>query len=171
MASGHPTLESARRIFSGKLVGLTIERWNGAEREVVERADSVAVVAVDRDDRVVLVRQFRAPARDILVELPAGTVGEGEDPLATAKRELAEETGLHGGCWRRGPVFYSSPGFVRERIHLFFATALEPGKRSPDTGEELELVRWPAAEVRSRLREIKDGKTLAGLLSYALEHS
>ena len=151
------------------MVGLTVERWNGVDREVVERADSVAVVAAHPDDRVVLVRQFRAPARSSLLELPAGTVDAGEDPLETAQRELAEETGLEGGSWRTGPVFYTSPGFLRERIHLFFARDLELGEPSPDTGEELELVRWSTAELHSRLGEIEDGKTLAGLLLYARE--
>jgi ADP-ribose pyrophosphatase len=149
------------------MLGVTLERWNGEEREIVERPDSVAVVAVDQEDNVVLVRQFRAPARRPLLELPAGTVDEGEEPVQTAKRELEEETGLRGGAWRRGPVFYTTPGFCRERMHLFFAEGLEQGQARPHPGEEVELVRWPAAEIAGRLAEIEDGKTLAGLLSHA----
>jgi ADP-ribose pyrophosphatase len=171
VAEARPSPERVDTLFSGKLVGISLERWRGADREIVERADSVAIVAVERDERIVLVRQFRPPTRTALLELPAGTVDEGEDPLETARRELAEETGLREGRWRRGPVFYTSPGFLRERIHLFFAEDLRPGDQSPDAGEDLEVVRWRADAVRARLDEIEDGKTLTGLLLYLLERA
>ena len=161
--------DSVEVVFSGKMLGLTRERWGDAEREIVERADSVAVVAADREGRLTLVRQFRAPARGELLELPAGTVAAGEDPLTTARRELAEETGLRGGRWRAGPVFFTSPGFCRERIHLFFAEGLEEGERSAANGEPIELVRWSTDEAARRLGEIEDGKTLAGLVLYLRE--
>ena len=159
----------AELVFSGKMLGLSRERWGDAEREIVERADSVAIVAADGEGRLTLVRQFRAPARRELLELPAGTVDAGEDPLATARRELAEETGLRGGRWRAGPVFFTSPGFCRERIHLFFAESLEQGERPSANGESIELVRWSADEAARRLGEIEDGKTLAGLVLYLRE--
>jgi ADP-ribose pyrophosphatase len=161
-----PSPDATRKIFSGAMLGLTIERWGEREVEVVERADSVAIVAVDRDDRVTLVRQFRAPTRGRLLELPAGTIDEGEEPEATARRELEEETGLRGGEWRSGPTFWTSPGFCAERIHLFFAERLEPGQPNPQGAESIELVRWPVTEIASRLGEVEDGKTLAGLLLY-----
>ena len=131
-------------VFSGRMLALAVERWGEKEVEVVERVDSVAVVAVDRDGVLALVRQFRAPTRGRLVELPAGTVDEGEEPLETARRELAEETGLHGGRWRRGPAVWTTPGFCTERIHLFFAEDLEAGEPSPQGGESIELVPWSA---------------------------
>jgi ADP-ribose pyrophosphatase len=161
-----PRLETSETVFDGEMLALTVERWDDGEKEIVERADSVAVVAVDPDGAVILVRQFRPPARRWLVELPAGTVHEGEEPLETAKRELAEETGLRGGRWRPGPVFWATPGFCRERIHLFFAEDLDNGDARPDAAEELELVRWTAGEIPSRLGEVEDGKTLAGLLVF-----
>ena len=86
--------DSAWTAFEGKHLAVSIERWGESEREIVERPDAVAVVAVDRDGRVTLVRQLREPARRELLELPAGTVDEGEEPQATAQRELEEETGL-----------------------------------------------------------------------------
>ena len=164
MAEDAPAPDGATEAFSGRMLRVAVERWGDAEREIVERADSVAVVAVDGDDNVFLVRQFREAARRALLELPAGTVDEGEDPLATAKRELAEETGLRGGRWRTGPAAYTTPGFCRERIHLFLADRLEGGEAAPEGDEEIELVRWSVAEVAGRLGAIEDAKTVAGLL-------
>ena len=158
--------DARRTVFEGTILAFAVETWGDEEIEVVHRADSVAVVATDRDGTVTLVRQFRAPARSRLVELPAGTVDEGEEPLETARRELEEETGLRGGRWRAGPTFYTTPGFCSERIHLFFAEHCDPGEPSPQGAEKVELVRWPVGEIPTRLHEIEDGKTLAGLLSY-----
>ena len=155
--------DDAEHVFSGRMLGVTLERWGDDEREIVERADSVAVVAVAGGD-VVLVRQFRASAGREILELPAGTVNPGEDPLDTAKRELAEETGLGGGRWRPGPVFFSTPGFCRERIHVFVAEDVERrAAPDPGEGEDVETVRWPLRELAARLPEIEDGKTLVGL--------
>lgn len=162
-----PEPEDARTAYEGKMLGLTVERWGREDREIVERADSVAIVPVDQEGRIVLVRQFREAARRALLELPAGTVDEGEEPIDTAKRELREETGLHGGRWHAGPVFYTTPGFCRERTHLFFAEELESGEARPNPGEEVEVVRWPVAEIAGHMDEVEDGKTLVGLLLYA----
>jgi len=161
-----PGPDSQEARFEGSMLAVSVERWGEAEREIVERADSVAIVAVVGEE-VVLVRQFREAARRPLLELPAGTVDEREEPLETAKRELKEETGLHGGRWTQGPVVYSTPGFCRERIHLFHARDLSVGAAAPTGGEEIELVRWPLSEVGRRLGEIEDAKTLAGLLLFA----
>ncbi len=163
--------DAAERSFSGRMLEVTVERWGESEREIVERADSVAIVAVDSEDRVVLVRQFREAARKHLLELPAGTVDEGEAPRETARRELAEETGLRGGRWRPGPVLYATPGFCRERIHLYLADGLEGGAAAPAGDEEIELAAWPAADVAGRLGEIEDAKTLAGLLLFLHERA
>jgi ADP-ribose pyrophosphatase len=158
--------EAAETVFEGRMVAAAVERWDGRDFDVVERADSVAIVAVDLKGSVVLVRQFRPPARRELLELPAGTIGKGEEPAAAARRELAEEVGLGGGRWETGPVFYSTPGFCRERIHLFFAEAVETARGAAARGEEVEVVRWRLDELATRLGEIEDAKTLAGLLLY-----
>ena len=161
--------DQSERPYEGDVLAVTVEYRDGAKREIVERADSVAVVAIDREGRLVLVRQPREAAGRDLVELPAGTIDPDEDPLETARRELREETGLHGGRWRTGPAVFSTPGFCRERIHLFLADGLEEGGAAPDAGEEIAVLRWSPADVEERLAGIEDGKTLAGMLLYLRE--
>ena len=161
--------DRSERPYEGDVLAVTVEHWDGAKREIVERADSVSIVASDGEDRLVLVRQPREAARRELVELPAGTFDDGEGSLATAKRELREETGLHGGRWHTGPAVFSTPGFCRERIHLFLADGLDEGDADPDAGERIEVLRWGPAEVAERLEEVEDAKTLAGMLLYLRE--
>jgi ADP-ribose pyrophosphatase len=145
---------------------VTVERWGAHEREIVEHPGAVAIVAVDGDGYVTLVRQLRESVRKRLLELPAGTAEPGEEPLTTARRELQEECGLTGGEWRELAAFWTTPGFCREQMHLFAAEGVERGEPSPEADEELELVRWRASEIGERLSEIEDAKTLAGLLLY-----
>jgi ADP-ribose pyrophosphatase len=158
--------DSVERVYDGSLIDLVVETWGENRREIVEHPGAVAVVPVDAEDRVVLVRQLREPARKHLLELPAGGLEPGEEPLASARRELREETGLHGGDWREAAAFWTTPGFCNEHMHLFVATGLAEGPAAGDDDEEIELVRWPVAEVAGRLGEIEDAKTLAGLLLY-----
>jgi ADP-ribose pyrophosphatase len=158
--------DSSRRVYEGSLLGLTVERWGENEREIVEHPGAVAIVAVDDEGQVALVRQLREATRTRLLELPAGTAEEGEEPLETAQRELQEECGLTGGEWRELAVFWTTPGFCRERMHMFAAEGVERGEPSPAADEELELVRWPVAEIAERLDEVEDAKTLVGLLLY-----
>jgi ADP-ribose pyrophosphatase len=160
------TPDESQTAWQGKLLAVTLEQWGDHEREIVEHPGAVTIVAIDREDRVALVRQLREAARKQLLELPAGTLEPGEEPLATAKRELEEETGLTGGEWREVTRFYTAPGFCRELMTLFFAVGVEPGNARPEADEELELVLWPVTEIEQRLREIEDAKSLAGLLLY-----
>jgi ADP-ribose diphosphatase len=162
---------ASERVYDGKLFDVTLERWGKHEREIVEHPGAVAIVAVDREGQLTLVRQRREAARKSLVELPAGTLEEGESPLESAQRELEEETGLRGGNWLEAVTFYTTPGFCRERMHLFFADDLERGRASPAEDEDLELVRWPVQEIAARLGELEDAKTLVGLLLYLMQRS
>jgi ADP-ribose pyrophosphatase len=158
--------DASRTVYDGKLFDVTVERWGENDREIVEHPGAVAIVAVDGDGMVTLVRQLREAARKNLLELPAGTLEEGESPLESARRELEEETGQTGGTWRELTAFYTTPGFCRERMHLFAAEGVDPGEASPEADEDLELVRWRVDEIAQRLGEIEDAKTLAGLLLY-----
>ena len=158
--------DTSKTVYEGKLIGVTLERWGEHEREIVEHPGAVAIVAIDREGMLTLVRQRREAVRTELVELPAGTLEKGEEPLACARRELEEETGLTGGTWRQEAAFYTTPGFCREWMHLFFAEELERGDASPESDEDLEVVRWATAEIAANLGELEDAKTLAGLLLY-----
>jgi ADP-ribose pyrophosphatase len=150
------------KVWEGKRFAVRIEDG----KEIVDTPAAVAIVAVDREGRIVLVRQHRPAAGTDVLELPAGLIDEGEEPLETARRELREETGLHGGSWRELASFWSSPGFQNERVTIFAAERVEEGEPKPDQGEELELVRWTRAELDSRLHELVDGTTLVGVLLY-----
>ena len=148
------------RLFDGKV--FAVERRDGLE--VVVHAAAAAVVAFDAADRLVLVRQVRVGAGRELLELPAGIAQDGEPPETVARRELREETGLHGGEWRRLATFFTTPGFCDELMHLYLATGLEEGPSSPDQGEDLEVVRVSRDRVPALVDEVEDAKTLAGLL-------
>lgn len=154
----------SRTVFAGKLFDVVVEEWQGRRREIVEHPGSVAVVALDSEERVVLVRQLREPARKRLLELPAGTLEADEEPLDCARRELREETGLAGGDWTELAAFWTTPGFCREHMTLFLAERVAEGEARPDDDEEVELVRWPVEDVAGHLGEVEDAKTLAGLL-------
>jgi ADP-ribose diphosphatase len=158
--------DESRTVYDGKLIDVTVERWGENEREIVEHPGAVAIVAIDVNDRIVLVRQLREPARKKLLELPAGTLDEGESPEECARRELREETGLTGGTWRMLGAFWTTPGFCRERMHVFLAEGVREGEAAPETDESIELERVPLAELDVRLDELEDAKTIAGVLLY-----
>ena len=155
------------RVWEGKRFAVTVE--NGYE--IARTPDAVAIVALDTAGRIVLVRQQRTAVGDTLLELPAGLIDEGEEPLETAKRELREETGLHGGRWRELASFWTSPGFVDERVTVFLADELEEGEPDPDEAEDIEIVRWTLQEVEARVSELDDATTIIGLLLHVRERS
>jgi ADP-ribose diphosphatase len=136
----------------------------------------VAIVAVDADDRVLLVRQWRTPADRVLLEIPAGTLdidertGAIEDPELASRRELEEETGYRAGSWRKLAGFWTAPGFATELMHLYLATDLSPAhpdeRLGPDEDEHLRLERRPFADAIAAVEagEIADAKSIVGLL-------
>jgi len=155
----------------------TVERADGsrASRDIVGHPGAVAMVALDEEDRVLLVRQFRVAARKALLEIPAGTLdvdaatGKTEDPDLAAARELEEETGYRAGRWQHLTSFWTAPGFATEFMHLYLATELAPAhenRRGPDEDERLELERmpWQDAVAAVERGEIEDSKSIIGLL-------
>jgi ADP-ribose pyrophosphatase len=158
--------DESRTVYHGKQFDVVVERWGERDREIVEHPASTAIVAVDRVGRVAFVKQTREPARKQLVELPAGKLERGEEPIASAKRELAEEVGLHGGEWSELGAFYTTPGFCNERMHVFLAENVEVGEPSPEQDEDVEVIRWHVSELEQHLEELEDGKTIAGVLLF-----
>lgn len=162
---------ASRYVFKGKILNLrvdTVRLPNGNEstREVVEYAGAVTIAAVDGARRVLLVRQHRYAVGKDLIELPAGKLEAGEDPLECARRELTEETGYRAGKWRTLSRFYSTPGFTSEKMHLFLATDLEPGPPAPDKDEFVEALQVPLDEALRMVErgDICDAKSILGLL-------
>jgi ADP-ribose pyrophosphatase len=131
------------------------------------------MIAVDPDDHVLLVRQYRSPAERALLEIPAGTLdqrpdGTIEDPDLAARRELEEETGYRAGSWRLLGRFWTAPGFTTELMYLYLATDLTdagPERLLPEADERLHLVRlpWRDAIAAAERGEIADAKTIIGL--------
>ena len=156
--------DSSKTVWKGKKIAVTVEEWDGREREIVEHPGAVAIVAVDGDGRIAFVRQPREATRQKLLELPAGTREEGEDALATAKRELQEECGLTGGEWTRLGGFWTTPGFTREYMDVFLAEGVEHGEPAPEDDGDLEVVLVRRDEIR--LADLDDAKSIAGLALY-----
>jgi 8-oxo-dGTP pyrophosphatase MutT (NUDIX family) len=160
----------SRTAWEGRIATVRVDRFRyddgeEADREIVAHPGSVAVVAFD-GERLFLVRQPREPVNDpALLELPAGKLDEeGEDPLDTAKRELAEEIGKGAATWRHLTSFYTSPGFADEECHLYLATDLRDEPAEAAEQERIEVVEVPVADLDGVIRECRDAKTLAGLL-------
>jgi len=137
-------------------------------REIVEHADCVAIIVVDAEDNVLLVSQFRQAVGKRLLEIPAGGIEPGEDPVACVRRELREETGFLPQKVERLGGFYSTPGYGTEYLHLYLATELVPSPLQAEDSESIRLVRVPLAQIPALITsgEICDAKSIAGLLTF-----
>ena len=161
---------SSEMKFDGKLIKVTydIAEVNGKEawREVVHHPGASAIVAIDEDNRIIMEKQFRYALNDYLLEIPAGKLDAGEDPLVCAKRELKEETGIIASEWISLGTIATSPGFCNEVIHLYVAKGLSKGEIHWDEDEYVEVERYTFDELLQRIKEetIKDSKTLSALL-------
>ncbi len=169
------TQVSSRRIYTGRVVNLRVDRvrlpdGRQTEREVVEHRGAAVIVALTEARDVLLVRQFRYAAGEALLEIPAGTLEEGEDPLTCARRELREEVGAHAAHWELLTVLLPSPGVMTERMHLFLATEVTEGQAEGTADEFLTVERVPLAAAVDLVRrgEIRDAKSIAGILLVAL---
>ncbi len=141
---------------------------NGATsvREVVHHPGGVCVAAVDGDGNVAVVRQYRYPFGQVLLELPAGKLEKDEDPFDAVNRELSEETGLEAGTWRDLGFIYVSPGISTEKLYLYLATDLRQGKAHPDPNEFLDVEKMPLSELAKMAMDgrVHDAKTVVGAL-------
>jgi ADP-ribose pyrophosphatase len=165
---------SSREVYNGPAFRVTADEVlepSGVRtrRDIVRHSGSVVILAVEEgkaEPHILLERQYRHAARQLLWELPAGRIDEGENDLAAAKRELLEETGYTAAHWRRILSFYASPGFLAETMNLYQARGLRPGKAQPEADEVIHIRMVPlSAAVRMVMRgTIKDAKTIAGIL-------
>ena len=169
------TMVSTETVYKGIIVNVRRDKAKLIDgritnREVVEHPGGVCVFALDNEGKVILVRQYRYPMQEVVLELPAGKLEKGEDPSDSGLRELGEETGLVPQTYLPMGVSFSSPGIMEEKIHYFFATDLVQGPTHPDDGEFLEVVRVPYEELLEMARkgEIKDAKTLVAILKASM---
>ncbi len=165
---------STQQIYNGRIVKLElheVELPNGqhSKRELVRHPGAVAIVALDKNGDVLMVRQFRLAAGKVLLEIPAGTLNPDEAPLDCAVRELQEETGYKPGEIEPMGGIFVAPGYTTEFIHLFMATDLIESKLALDEDEFIELDRVSMKDALARIEtgEIIDGKTISGLLRAA----
>jgi ADP-ribose pyrophosphatase len=159
----------SRVVYEGKVVSLRVDEialphGRKATREVVEHPGAVVVIALDESGEVSLVRQYRHAVKRYLLELPAGGLEPGEEPLATAQRELREEVGVEAARWTPLGYFFSSPGFANEILHVFLAEDLVPAYAEPDEDEDIAVVRYSLSELYEHPECIEDAKSLAALL-------
>jgi len=164
---------SSQLIYSGRAVRLrvdTVQMASGREttREIVEHADCVAIVAIDADGNVLLVNQFRKAVGKELLEIPAGGIEPGEDPVATVQREMREETGYLPRRVERLGGFYSTPGYCTEYLYLYLATDLVPSALEAEDTENIKLTKVPLSQILGLINSgtICDAKSIAGLLFY-----
>jgi ADP-ribose pyrophosphatase len=139
-------------------------------RAIVQHAGSAVMMAVDQKGRILLVRQYRMPARSYLWELPAGRLDPGESALKAARRELREETGYRAKRWTKMIEFWPSPGFLGEKMTIWLAQELTAGRQQPMDDERIECKWFTPAEVTQMIarREIADAKTLIGWSQWKL---
>jgi len=164
---------SSQNIYEGTVLKLRLDEvrlpdGKRTKREVVEHSDAVAVVAVDDSNNILLLKQFRQPVEEELLELPAGCVEPDEEASATVSREMREETGYKPGNIKKLGGFYSSPGFCTEYMHVYLATALIEDSLHAEYTDSIELVRVPLKQIEEFINSgaIRDAKSIAGLLLY-----
>lgn len=166
------TVTGKESIYPGKIIH--VQKWtvtlpDGTEamREIVQHNGASAIVAVDDENRVVLVRQHRVAVDRVTWEIPAGKFDHpGEDPLACARRELEEETGMSADNWTELVAMDSTPGFCTECIHIFLATGLHEGNSHPDDDEFVDVAMMPLTDAVAKVMrgEFRDSKTALALL-------
>ena len=166
---------SSKMIYQGRVVTLRtdmVELENGqiTSREVIEHPGGVGIAALDRDGCLLMVRQFRYPTGTQLLEIPAGKLEYGEDPLAAGRRELEEETGHIAARWTSLGQLWPTPAYDMEMIHLFLAEDLTPTRQHLDPGEFLTVERIPLQRLVKLVLDgkVRDAKTQIAVLKLAM---
>lgn len=166
-------VEAEREIFQGRIIrlvdrDLVLPNGRRTTFSIVEHPGAVAIVPVHANGDVVLLKQFRPSIGEEIFEIPAGTIEKGEAPLATAKREIIEETGFKAKQWSKIAEFFTAPGFCTELMHVYVARGLSPAHADGDADEVIRPVRMSldAALKLIRSKKIRDAKSIAGLLIY-----
>jgi ADP-ribose pyrophosphatase len=164
---------ASQQIYRGHAVNIrvdTVEKAGGrkTKRDVVEHSDCIAVVALDEQNNILLVRQFRYPVGRFLLEIPAGGIDPGEEPIDSVRRELQEEIGYLPRKIDKLGGFYTVPGYGTEYLHCFVATDLVPGRLTAEDTDDIELVRVSQDEIPQLIAsgEICDAKSIAALLIF-----
>jgi ADP-ribose pyrophosphatase len=163
-------------IFQGRIIKVRVDEVSLPDgslstREIVEHSGAVAIIALDDENNVWMVEQYRKAVEKELLEIPAGTLEEEEDPLECARRELAEETGFRAGKWEKVLSYYSAPGFCNEQLHIFIAEDLTPGETNLDADEFLRVKKVPLKEAYDLVLsgQIQDGKSIIAI-QYACQN-
>ena len=166
---------SSEEIYRGRAVSLKREEVllpSGKKiyRECVIHRGASAIIPVKDDGKIILVKQYRHPVKEVLLEVPAGTLKPGEDPLECAARELEEETGYRAGKLTHLLTIYPSPGYSSEKLYIYLAEDLEKSSQNLEIDEDISVVEMSLEEALEAIREKKivDGKTIAALLYYRL---
>jgi len=145
-----------------------IEQASGRRttRDVVMHPGAVAIAALTADKEIIMVRQYRYPTGQVIYEVPAGKIEKNEEPLLSAQRELAEETGYEARRWEKLTAFYTAPGFTNEMIHLYVAEELIAAQAHPDPDEVIDYVKLPLVQAYEKTvtGEIKDAKSIIAIL-------
>lgn len=162
-------LKSSKELLKTSIFRVTEDEATDPEgfhikRAIVQHEGSAVMMAVDERKRILLVKQYRLPARQYLWELPAGRMDAGETPLKAAKRELAEETGYRAKKWTKLVSYWPSPGFLAEKMNLYLAEELTAGEQTPMEDERIEMRWFTVREIQELISagKMEDGKTLIG---------
>ena len=154
------------KVFNTKVDQIEYKSGNKSVREVAEHPGGAVVVPVTSDGKIVMVTQHRYPMNEILIELPAGKLGKGEDPQLCAVRELEEETGYKSDNIKELGSIYTTPGYSTEKLWIYLAKDLKPGDHNREEGEAgMEVFEFSLKEVEEKIYngEIVDGKTICGI--------
>jgi ADP-ribose pyrophosphatase len=165
-----PETLASNPVFEGRIFDIRIDEIREGEleysREIVVHKGSAVIIPVFDDGTVALVRQYRHAAGDYLLEIPAGTLNPGEDPMIGAVRELEEEIGVRAARVQKLTEFYVSPGFLTEKMHVYLATELTEVGQKLEADENLTVEWFPFDELNAMIRDgrIVDAKTMVGVM-------